>query len=389
MNRFKPFQPYRAPRGGMHRIKTFDPTYLVQKMPRPQPEADTEVVFEPKHAFADFGLQDALMDNIWARGYSEPTPIQDQVIPLLMVGRDVVGMANTGTGKTAAFALPFIQNVIKDNLQKLLVVAPTRELAVQIDQEIKQFIRGTSFKCVVCIGGVGLEGQIRGLSTKPNFVVGTPGRLKDLANQAKLNLGSFNNVVLDEVDRMLDMGFVHDVTNIMSRLPAKRQVAFFSATIPDGVVRIMKTFLVNPEMVKIVQKVNVSKIAQEIVKLNGKPKIDVLHDLLIQKGFDKVLVFGRSKHGLERLYKDLDKRGLRTAAIHGNKSQAARQKSLEMFKSNRVRVLLATDVASRGLDIDDITHVINYDLPESMEDYIHRIGRTGRMHKRGIALTLV
>jgi superfamily II DNA/RNA helicase len=306
-----------------------------------------------------------------------------------MAGKDVVGMANTGTGKTAAFAIPFIQKAMMDNSQKLLVVAPTRELAVQIEQEIRQFTRRMNLGCAVCIGGVGMEGQIRGLAQKPNFVVGTPGRLKDLANQTKLNLGTFNNVVLDEVDRMLDMGFVHDVTNILTRVQARRQTAFFSATIPSGVERIIKNFSSNPEIIRVAPQTNVAKITQEIVKLNGTAKIDVLHNLLRQKGFDKVLVFGRSKFGLERLYRDLYKRGVVSAAIHGNKSQGARQKSLEMFKSNRIKVLLATDVASRGLDIDDITHVINYDLPESYEDYVHRIGRTGRANKSGIALTLV
>jgi superfamily II DNA/RNA helicase len=271
----------------------------------------------------------------------------------------------------------------------VLVVAPTRELAVQIEQEVKDFSYGLRLKTVVCIGGVGFDGQIRGLAGKPNFVVGTPGRIKDLANRGVLSLGGCNNVVLDEVDRMLDMGFVHDVTNIMTRVAAQRQTAFFSATISTGVERIIKSFSRNATTVKVTSREKGAQIVQEIVRLNGKPKIEVLQTLLQQKGFDKVLVFGRSKHGLERLVNDLTRRGFNVAAIHGNKSQGARQKSLEMFKSNRVRVLLATDVLSRGLDIDDITHVINYDLPESYEDYVHRIGRTGRADKKGVAVTLM
>ena len=268
-------------------------------------------------------------------------------------------------------------------------MAPTRELAVQIEDELKIFAKQMRIFSALCIGGVSMQGQIRSLYSNPNFVIGTPGRLKDLATRRKIIFSTFNTVVLDEVDRMLDMGFIHNMTEILSALPANRQMAFFSATMTPSVQKVMGAFLKNPVTIFIKTHAVLKNIAQDIIRMNGKPKIDVLHDLLIQVGFDKVLVFGRTKWGLERLATDLIRRGFAVVAIHGNKSQSQRQRSLLDFKTNRVKVLLATDVASRGLDIDDVTHVINFDLPESYEDYIHRIGRTGRAHKTGIALTLV
>ena len=356
-------------------------------MPASRSEAEAEYI--PKHSFLDFGLTSKLNDNLTARGYVKPTPIQDQAIGELLAGRDVVGMASTGTGKTGAFLLPLIHKVVGDRNQRVMIIAPTRELVVQIDQELKQFARGMGMYSAVCIGGVGMYGQIRDLSRNPNFVIGTPGRIKDLGNQRRINFATFNNLVLDEVDRMLDMGFIHDVTHIVSSLAKNRQTAFFSATVTADAQRMMREFLKDPVMITVKSQATLTNIAQEVINTRGKPKIDVLHDLLIKPGFDKVLVFGRTKRGLERLADDLARRGFGVEAIHGNKSQGQRLRSLDQFKSNRVKVLLATDVASRGLDIDDITHVINYDLPETYEDYVHRIGRTGRINKKGMALTLV
>ena len=370
-----------------HRIKSFDPSVLVRNTTT-QP-AQIQETYLPKHTFADFGFPAQLISNITLRNYPALTPIQDQVIPLLLEGKDVVGLANTGTGKTAAFLLPFIKKIDQDRSQKVLIMAPTRELAVQIEEELKSFAKSMRIFSALCIGGVSMQGQIRNLYPNPNFVIGTPGRLKDLATRRKIVFASFNTVVLDEVDRMLDMGFIHNMTEILSALPRQRQMAFFSATMTPPVQRVMNTFLTNPVTISIKTHTVLENISQDIIKMNGKPKIDVLHDLLIKDGFDKVLVFGRTKWGLERLATDLGRRGFSVVAIHGNKSQSQRQRSLTDFKSNRVKVLLATDVASRGLDIDDVTHVINFDLPESYEDYIHRIGRAGRAHKTGIALTLV
>jgi len=377
-------------RGGNrpHRIKSFDPTVLVKNQAamvnNNQPET-----FIPKNTFLDFGFDSQLLANIEVRKYSQLTAIQDQVIPLMMAGRDTVGIANTGSGKTAAFLLPLIQKVIKDRNQKVLIMAPTRELALQIDTELRMFAKNTHLFSALCIGGVGMTNQIYNLRRNPNFVIGTPGRLKDLFQQNVLKLQSFNNLVLDEVDRILDMGFVKDMTEILSFLPRPRQSAFFSATTTPEVIRIMDRFLTNPVRVSVRANVTIDNIKQEIVNLMGKSKTDVLHNLLIKPGFDKVLVFGRTKHGLDKLEDELVRRGFVVTAIHGNKSQSQRQNSLKQFKDNQVKIMLATDLASRGLDIDNVTHVINFDLPESYEDYIHRIGRTGRANKTGVAVTLV
>jgi superfamily II DNA/RNA helicase len=234
-----------------------------------------------------------------------------------------------------------------------------------------------------------MYGQIRGLMRNPAFVIGTPGRLKDLEKQRKLSFGSFQTIVLDEVDRMLDMGFINDVKWIVAKLPEKRHALFFSATLPENTKDIMSHFLKNPVTIS-VKKTNTSaNVDQDVIRLEGKPKIDVLHDLLAQEGFDKVLVFGRTKWGMEKLAKELDDRGFKVASIHGNKNQNQRQRAINDFKSDKVAILLATDIASRGLDIPNVTHVINYDLPETYEDYVHRIGRTGRADKTGKALSFV
>jgi superfamily II DNA/RNA helicase len=369
------------------RIRSFNPTALVNNLPKSsQPE---EVNFVPRYTFADFGFHPVLQANISSRHYPGLTPIQDQIIPLMLAGKDAVGLANTGSGKTAAFLLPLIQKVLSDKSQRILIMVPTRELAVQIDQEFKSFAKNTGLASVVCIGGVSIRGQIYTLRYKPQFVIGTPGRLRDLANQQVINFYHFNHVVLDEVDRMLDMGFVREITAILSGLPKIRQSACFSATITPEISKILTNFLTSPVTVSIRANAPLACISQKIVNSGGRPKIEILHGLLISPGFNKVLVFGRTKFGLEKLAADLGRRGFRVVAIHGNKSQSQRQFSLDQFKQNRVKVLLATDVASRGLDIDDVTHVINYDLPESYEDYVHRIGRTGRAKKSGIALTLV
>ncbi|MBP9781751.1 DEAD/DEAH box helicase [Candidatus Woesebacteria bacterium] len=373
--------------GRVHRIRSFDPSAIIKSTVVREVVIKEEYI--PKNSFADFALDEKLKHNIISHGYLNPTPIQDQSIPELLNGRDVVGIANTGTGKTAAFLVPFINKVVVNRGQKVLIIAPTRELAVQIEQEFRLFARGLNLFSQLCIGGVSLTRQIIGLSRNPQFVIGTPGRLKDLENQGKLNFNSFANIILDEVDRMLDMGFINDITHIAARLPAVRQSAFFSATMTESVQKVMRQFIKDPVTVSVKSSDNLGNVVQEVVPVSGLPKVQVLHNLLVKPGFDKVLVFGRTKHGLEKLARELQDRGFRVAAIHGNKNQNQRQRSLEDFKHNHIKILLATDVASRGLDIDDVTHVINFDLPESYEDYIHRIGRTGRAGKTGVALTLV
>lgn len=364
--------------------KTFDVSLLVQKA---MPQIEEQYI--PRYGFSDFSLQEQLKHAVLRRGYTKPTPIQDQAILPLLQGRDVVGIANTGTGKTAAFLLPLINKVLLDRSQKVLIIAPTRELAVQIQEELQAFTSTMGIFSVLCIGGVNINPQIRQLQRNPQFVIGTPGRLKDLEKQRKLNLSLYNNIVLDEVDRMLDMGFINDMKYIISKLPRTRQSLFFSATLPPSAQVIMQHFLTDPVTITAKTQDTAKNVDQDVIRTNGQAKVDVLHDLLAREGFDKVLVFGRTKWGMEKLARLLEKRGFSVAAIHGNKNQNQRQRAINMFKTNEVRVLLATDIASRGLDIPNVTHVINYDLPESYEDYIHRIGRTGRAEQKGSAITIL
>jgi superfamily II DNA/RNA helicase len=346
--------------------------------------------FVPEHKFADFALDDRLKANIAKKGYVEPTPIQDRSIPHILRGEDVVGIANTGTGKTAAFLLPLITKVLANRGERVLVMAPTRELAQQIAAELKAFTPGLSIYSAVCVGGAGLGPQISELRRKPQFVVGTPGRLKDLLERKALDLSQFQTAVLDEADRMLDMGFINDMRKILSLLPSPRHTLFFSATLSPEIEKLIGEFLRTPARISVKTRDTSATIEQDIVRVApGTNKLDVLRGLLAQPGFSKVIIFGRTKHGVERLSKNLAQYGIRAESIHGNKTQGRRQKALDLFKRDHVQVLCATDVAARGLDIDGVSHVINYDLPASHEDYVHRIGRTGRAGKRGMALTFV
>ncbi len=340
--------------------------------------------------FDDFKIIDKLKRNIAEHGYKAPTEIQEKSIPEILSGRDVIGIANTGTGKTAAFLITLINKSFLDRNQRVLIVVPTRELAIQIKEEYRIFAKGTDLEAVALVGGVNIKQQTYALRHKPHFIIGTPGRLKDLVNRRELNLSQFQNVVLDEVDKMVDIGFIHDIKYLISLLPIKRQSLFFSATVNNKTEEILKQFVINPVTISVKQQETASSVDQNIIKLvNGESKIDALHDLLTEPGFEKVLIFGRTKWGAQKLANELIYRGFKAAAIHGNKSQNQRQKALQQFKNNEIQILVATDVASRGLDIDNVTHVINYDAPESYDDYIHRIGRTGRAGKTGKALTFV
>lgn len=373
-------------RGGQRRIpKKLDANIFVKKASNINEEK-----YVPLKMFSDLPIADKLKRNIFEHGYTHPTQIQEQTIPYLLEGRDVIGIANTGTGKTAAFLIPLVHKVFLDRNERVLVVTPTRELAMQIADELRVFIKGMDLDIALCIGGSNMERQEKRLRHNPHFVIGTPGRLKDLIERRRLNLELFHNIVLDEVDRMVDIGFIHDVKYFISLLPKKRQSLFFSATISDKVKEILHSFVNDPITISVKQQDTSENIDQDIVKVNGRDsKIDTLHNLLTTEGADKVLIFGRTKWGIEKLTRDLLTRGFRAAAIHGNKTQGQRQRALEQFKNNDISILLATDVASRGLDIANVTHVINYDAPESYDDYIHRIGRTGRAGKKGIALTFV
>jgi superfamily II DNA/RNA helicase len=346
--------------------------------------------YKPHNSFTDFDISDTLKQNIVRKGYTHPTPIQDKAIEAILNGRDLIGTANTGTGKTAAFLIPLIDKISKDRRERVLIITPTRELAGQINSELKDFSHGLQIYSSLVIGGANLPRQISDLNRRPSVVIGTPGRLKDLIERRALHLGDFKTFVLDEVDLMVDIGFINDVRYFISLLPRERQSLFFSATVPPKVSDLLRSFVVNPVNVSVKQQDTAEGIDQDVIRVvDRSKKVDQLHDLLIQDGFEKVLVFGRTKHGIERLHHQLSQRGFSVGSIHGNKNQSQRQRALKEFKENQTKILLATDIAARGLDIDNVSHVINYDLPETYEDYIHRIGRTGRANKKGIALTFV
>jgi ATP-dependent RNA helicase RhlE len=376
-------------RGGRRRpsSKTLDISAFINKV-----TADTTpaVTFVPKHQFADFNLHTDLLKNLESRGYTQPTPIQDAVIPHIVSGQqDLVGLANTGTGKTGAFLIPLINKALANRDQQTLILAPTRELAVQIEKEFYLFSRNLRLSSVVIVGGARMFPQIMKAKTFNNFVVGTPGRVIDLIKRGVLKLENFKTVVLDEADRMLDMGFITDIKFILSHLPVERQTLFFSATLSSEIKGLISDFLKTPVNVSVKTGDTSKNIHQDVVRINGRNKIEVLQELLSQKGFDKVLAFGKTKHGVEKIYESLIESGIRAESIHGDKSHGQRQRALQNFKTDRATVLIATDVAARGIDISGITHVINFDTPQSYDDYIHRIGRTGRGSQKGIALTFV
>lgn len=350
----------------------------------------TQTEYVAKNKFEDFAISADIKRNIAKKQYTVPTPIQDQAIGEILAGRDVIGIANTGTGKTAAFLVPLIDKVVKNRNEKVLIIAPTRELAQQISDELRDFAFGLNIWSVLLIGGANMNRQINQLWKNPSFVIGTPGRIRDLIERRYLDLSKFNNVVLDEADRMVDIGFISEIKYFISLLPTFRQSLFFSATISGKVKEILASFVKDPVTVSVKVQDTAVNIKQDVIKVTDRSKkVDQLHDLLIQDGFDKVLVFGRTKRGIQKLADELEQRGFKAGAIHGNKRQGQRMRILEQFKKNEIKVLLATDVASRGLDIEDVSHVINYDLPTSYDDYIHRIGRTGRANKTGVALTFV
>lgn len=346
--------------------------------------------FTPEHKFQDFKIDQRIITAIANKGYKTPTPIQDKIISHIIDGSDVVGIADTGSGKTAAFLLPLINKILQNPREQVLIVAPTRELAVQIDEELRSFVRGIRIFSVVCVGGTSMGRQMSELRYRYNLIIGTPGRLKDLIERKMIHLSEFNTVVLDEADRMFDMGFINDTRFIINGMPKGRQTLFFSATISRDIERMIGEFTKNPVRISVKTRDTSKNVEQDVIKIDqGKTKLEVLSCLLTQKEFNKVLVFGRTKHGVEKLSKMLVYHGFKTESIHGNKNNSQRQRALNLFKDNQIQVLVATDVAARGLDIADISHVINYDLPSTYDDYIHRIGRTGRYNKRGMALTFI
>jgi len=350
-----------------------------------------EVVYESKHKFADFPFGAQLHHNVASKGYDTPSAIQDQAIPHIIDGKDVIGLANTGTGKTAAFLLPIIERQSGITLRpSVLIMAPTRELAQQIDEQFREFSKGLDLYSTLIVGGVNIDRQIRDLKRRPHVIIGTPGRLKDLMKRRVLQLKNMTTLVLDEADRMLDMGFLPDIRQIITEMPRERQTLFFSATITPEISALVNEFLNDPVTVSVRTSETSEHVEQDIIESRDKAhKIEILTDMLRGDDYDKVLVFGETKFGVQRLSDHLDNSGIPSVAIHGNKNQSQRQRALKQFKDERVRVLVATDVAARGLDIPNVSHVINFDTPQTYEDYIHRIGRTGRAGASGKAHTFI
>ena len=378
------------PRGGGRggrKMTTFDVSHFINR----NPVSDVvEETYEPKHRFQDFGLEKPLLGAIIQAQLQTPTPIQDQIIPHILEGKDVVGLANTGTGKTAAFLIPLINLTLKQYNRQTLILTPTRELAIQIEDELKKLSKGMKIYSSICVGGTNIRPQIQSLKRKNHFIVGTPGRVQDLIDRHVLRPTGISTVVLDEADRMLDMGFINEMKRILKDIPATHETLFFSATMSKNIEALISDFLRDPVIVSVKKKDITSNIAQDVVHCGQKDKFDVLVDLLKDKNeYARVLLFGAMKHGVEKLGKQLNVAGIPAESIHGNKSHPQRQRALARFKDGHVRVLVATDVASRGIHVDNISHVINYDLPSTYEDYVHRIGRTGRGIQSGKALTFV
>lgn len=346
--------------------------------------------FIPEHKFTDFQIDEKLKAGITAKGYISPTPIQDKSIPHILKGQDIVGIANTGTGKTAAFLIPLIDKVIKNRNNRILIVVPTRELAIQIQDELKGFTKDMKIYSVCCVGGAYIGKQLSELRYVNEFIIGTPGRLKDLIERKAISLKQFSTIVLDEADRMLDMGFVNDMRFLMAGMPKPRHTLFFSATLSPEIEKMIGEFLNQPVRISVKTRDTSKNVEQDIVRVaRGLNKIDVLGELLAKEDFNKVIIFGRTKHGVEKLSKALIAKGFKAESIHGDKNHGQRQRALKGFKENVVQILVATDVAARGLDIPDVSHVINFDIPATYDDYVHRIGRTGRANKKGKALTFV
>ncbi|CAI8892986.1 DEAD/DEAH box helicase [Pseudomonas sp. PDM26] len=352
-------------------------------------------------SFASLGLSEALVRAIEAAGYTEPTPVQQRAIPAVLQGRDLMVAAQTGTGKTGGFALPILERLFPnghpDKSQRhgprqprVLVLTPTRELAAQVHESFKVYARDLKFVSACIFGGVGMNPQVQAMARGVDVLVACPGRLLDLAGQGSVDLSHVEILVLDEADRMLDMGFVHDVKKVLARLPAKRQNLLFSATFSKDITDLAGKLLHNPERIEVTPpNTTVERIEQRVFRLAASHKRSLLAHLITAGAWEQVLVFTRTKHGANRLAEYLDKHGLSAVAIHGNKSQNARTKALADFKAGEVRILVATDIAARGLDIDQLPHVVNFELPNVDEDYVHRIGRTGRAGRSGEAISLV
>ena len=351
---------------------------------------DLPSIYVLDHSLLEYNLVRELKNNITYKKYTSPTKIQYEAIPQILQGKDILGLASTGSGKTAAFLIPMINKGVLDPSQRFLIIEPTRELAMQIQDEFMQLARNTGLRSVLVMGGNSMGAQIGILKRDPQFVIATPGRLKDLVERKAINLLKINNVVLDEVDRMLDMGFIDDIRFITSQLSENKQSLFFSATMNRKSEEIANTLLKRPVKIEVQKMEQGKNVDQDIIRLkNGENKFEVLCDYVSKDEFKKVLIFTRTKREAENLSHKLLDKGIKVNSLHGDKRQTQRTRIIEAFKKDYLNILIATDVASRGLDINNISHVINYDIPQNYDDYIHRIGRTGRAGKKGYALTFV
>jgi ATP-dependent RNA helicase RhlE len=345
--------------------------------------------------FSSIGLSAELLRAIADQGYTEPTPVQARTIPAIMDGEDVIAGAQTGTGKTAAFTLPMLHQLAarsgnRQRQVRALILTPTRELASQVGDSVRTYGKYLPLKSAVVFGGVGINPQIKALRQGVDILIATPGRLLDHLERGTVDLSAVEIVVLDEADRMLDMGFIHDIERILKRLPSQRQSLLFSATYPDSIKKLSHKYLNNPKMIEVARRSTAAEaVDQSAIKVDRDRKRELLSFLIGSQDWQQVLVFTRTKRGADRLARQMEKDGIDATAIHGDKSQGARTRALKAFKRNQVRVLVATDVAARGLDINQLPHVVNYELPDNAEDYVHRIGRTGRGGNSGSAISLV
>lgn len=354
------------------------------------PEVTEESAYTPTHTFSDFNIHEQLGRNLAKKHFVHPSPIQDQAIPVALEGKDVIGIASTGTGKTAAFLIPIINKFVDDRMHQAMVLAPTRELAQQIEEEFRAFTVGMRLFSVSAVGGLPITRQIREIDAGVHIVIGTPGRVKDLIERKKLNMNDFNTIVLDEADRMLDMGFIDDMRQILGAMPKEKHAMFFSATFSPDIKKLCGDFLRDPVTISLKTRDTSASVDQDIVRVpHGTEKIDVLHDLLTKEDFKKVLIFRETKRHTDQLARDLKKRGFSALALHGDMRSRERMRAVDAFSKGSAKIVVATDVAARGIDIPDITHVINYDVPSTYDTYVHRIGRTGRGTKKGVALTFV
>jgi len=370
------------------KVSTLDPSLLVKEAE----QGVVEKVFRSDRLVQELPIDSKLKQNLSAKGYKRPTEIQDRTLETLLEGRDILGIAQTGTGKTGAFLVPIIEELLDKRTNHFaLVVVPTRELALQVEEEFRSMSKGLGLYSACFIGGTSINKDLQALRRNSHVVIATPGRLLDLTDRRAIDLGKFKTLVLDEFDRMLDMGFIRDVNRILDGMKQRKHTMLFSATLDKSQQSMINSILSNPVTVKVSGgNRGGDSIDQDIIRLKpGEDKFKVLQNMLSGEEFDKVLLFEETKHRVSRLCIKLNKAGIAAEQIHGNKSQNARQSALKAFKQGRVRVLVATDVASRGLDISDVSHVINYQVPQTHDSYIHRIGRTGRAGKSGKAYTFV